>query len=113
LEIQSTIRQQVSVVSIAGSVDALTSGHMTGYLTDQVDQGYKHLVLDLSQVEYMSSAGLRSILEGLKFSRQAGGDLRLAAPQPGIEKMLKMAGFTSIRKTYASLDEAVNSFGDG
>ena len=110
MEFHTNYQGQVAIAAITGSIDALTAGEVAVHLTAQVSQGYKYIVLDLSQVEYMSSAGLRAIMEGLKTSRQAGGDLRLAAPQPGVAKVLKMAGFPSILKSFASLDEAVASF---
>lgn len=102
---------QTTVVSIAGSIDALTAGEVTNFLSAQIGSGRTQLVGDLSRVEFMSSAGLRAILAALKDSRQHGGDLRLAAAQPGVDKVLKMSGFTSILKTYPSVDEAVTSFG--
>ena len=101
----------VAVVSIVGSVDALTAEQVTRFLGAELDKGNKHIVGDLSQVDFMSSAGLRAILMALKDSRQQGGDLRLGAAQPGVEKVLKMSGFTNILKTYPTVDEAVASFG--
>ena len=112
MEIKTSYQDQVAVVTIEGSIDALTSGEVSAYLAGQISRGYLHMILDLSQVEYMSSAGLRAIMEGLKASRQAGGDLRLATPQPGVEKVLRMAGFPSIMKSYHSLAEAAASFKD-
>jgi anti-anti-sigma factor len=102
---------QATVISIAGSIDALTAGEVTSFLSAQVQSGKHHLVADLSQVDFMSSAGLRAILATLKESRQEGGDLHLAAAQPGVEKILKMSGFTSILKSYPTVAEAVAGFG--
>ena len=79
-------------------------------LNDPIQHGTNQLVADLSQVEFMSSAGLRAILVALREARQNGGDLRLAAAQPGVEKTLKMSGFTSIMKAYPSVGEALSSF---
>lgn len=101
---------QTTVVSITGSIDALTAPEVTTFLSKQVADGMHHLVLDLSGVDFMSSAGLRAILTVLKESRQQGGDLRLAAAQPGVAKILKMSGFTTILKDFNSVDEAVTSF---
>lgn len=112
MEITTSYQDQVAVVAVEGSIDALTSGDVSAHLAGQISQGYHHMILDLSQVEYMSSAGLRAIMEGLKTSRQAGGDLRLAGPQPGVDKVLRMAGFPSIMKSYSSLAEAAASFKD-
>jgi anti-sigma B factor antagonist len=102
---------QTTIVSITGSVDALTAGELTDMLLGNVNSHHKHLVVDLSGVDFMSSSGLRSIMTSLKESRQKGGDLRLAAAQPGVEKILKMSGFTNILKTFPSVEQAVSSFG--
>jgi anti-anti-sigma factor len=102
---------QATVVSIAGSVDALTAGEVTSFLSAQVQEGKRRLVADLSQVDFMSSAGLRVILATLKESRKEGGDLHIAAAQPGVEKILKMSGFTTILNSYPTVAEAVAGFG--
>jgi anti-anti-sigma factor len=111
MEITAQQLGQTTVVSIIGSVDALTAGQVTSYLSDQVRNGQKQLVADLSQVDFMSSAGLRAILVVLKESRQQGGDLRLAAAQPRVENILKIAGLTNVLQAFPTLDQAIASFG--
>ncbi len=81
-----------------------------GFIDERISSGEKHLVLDLSKVEFMSSAGLRAILGALKETRQQGGDLYLAGAKAGVERVLKMSGFPKILKTYDSVDEAVAQF---
>lgn len=112
MEINTRNQEKIAVIAVVGSIDALTAGQVSSHLATQISSGYSQVLLDLSGVDYMSSAGLRSIMDALKACRQAGGDLRLAAPQPGVEKVLRMAGFPSIMKSYASLDEALSSFKD-
>ncbi len=111
MQISITDRDQTTIVSVAGSVDALTAADLTVALVAQIEEGQLNVLLDLGQVDYMSSAGLRSILTTLKESRQRGGDLRLAAAQPGVAKILKMSGFNNILKVFSSVEEGVNSFG--
>jgi anti-sigma B factor antagonist len=101
---------QISIVSIAGSIDALTADQVTGCIDERISSGEKYLVLDLSEVEFMSSAGLRVILGAMKETRQQGGDLYLAGAQAGVDRVLKMSGFSKILKTYDSVDEAVAQF---
>ena len=110
MQISIEERDHTTVVSIAGSVDALTSADLTRELIAQIEAGRQQLLMDLGQVDYMSSAGLRSILASLKESRQRGGDLRLAAAQPGVAKILKMSGFNNILKAFSSVDEGIKSF---
>ena len=101
---------RVAVVSISGSMDALTATDATSFLREQIGAGHSQLVVDLSQVDFMSSAGLRAILTALKESRRQGGDLRLAGAQAGVDKVLKMSGFTSILKAFDTVDAAAASF---
>jgi anti-sigma B factor antagonist len=110
MQITEIIQNKTSIVAISGSVDALTADEVTQYLTNGISAGKEQIVLDLSQVDFMSSAGLRAILATLKESRKQGGNLHLANAQPGVEKILKMSGITSIVKTFSSIDAAVAEF---
>ena len=69
-----------------------------------------NLVVDLAGLEFMSSAGLRTLLGAVKESRSQGGDLRIVSTNPGIDKVLKMSGFHNIAKVFMSAAEAVASF---
>lgn len=100
-----------TVVKVIGSVDALTAAGLSKVLTDQIMEGHANLVVDLINVEFMSSAGLRTLLGGVKDARSHGGDLRITSTNPGIDKVLKMSGFHNIAKVFPSQAEAVSSFG--
>ena len=103
-------RDNVTVVAIAGSVDALTASEVANALGAQVMDGRIRLVGDLSQVDYTSSAGLRAVLATLKDARSQGGDFRLAGLQPNVRKVLELSGFLNILKVYPDVDAAVASF---
>jgi anti-sigma B factor antagonist len=102
----------VTVVGIHGSVDGLTADHLLRTLADRVSEGSSRLVADCSALEYTSSAGLRSLLGAVKLARQQGGDLRLAAIQPAVLRVLDLSGFTSILKHYPDVEAAVVSFAE-
>jgi anti-anti-sigma factor len=110
MQITDRLENQTRIVAIAGNVDALTAGEVTQYLSGRINAEMKQIILDLSQVDFMSSAGLRMILTALKASRYEGGDLYLAGTQPSVEKMLKVSGFTSILKTFPSVEAASVEF---
>ena len=100
-----------TVVKVTGSVDALTAAELSKVLSNQVVEGHANLVVDLTDVEFMSSAGLRTLLGAVKEARSNGGDLRITSTNPGIDKVLKMSGFHNIAKVFFSQAEAVSSFG--
>ncbi|MES2521980.1 MAG: STAS domain-containing protein [Gemmatimonadota bacterium] len=111
-EIDIVIEQHgtVSVVSISGSIDALTADQLVEALAQQLRAGQTSLVANFAAVEYTSSAGLRVLLTTLKDARQRGGDLRLSEIRPNVRQVLEMSGFTSIIKCYADTAAAVASY---
>jgi anti-sigma B factor antagonist len=110
MEITTEQRGTVTVLSIVGSVDGMTASAMVVSFRAQVSSGNVHLVGDFTGVDYTSSAGLRALLETVKETRQRGGDLRLAAVQPDVLRVLELSGFTHILKLFPDLESAVASF---
>jgi anti-sigma B factor antagonist len=110
MNIQVERRAHVTVIAIVGSVDGATAPQLVASFREQVGGGFIDIVGDFSRVDYTSSAGLRALLETVKETRQRGGDLRLAAVQPDVRRVLDLAGFTHILKLYGDIDEAVASF---
>ena len=111
MEISVTMDSTVAIVAVKGSVDGLTADQLLAALSDQVKTGNTRLVADCSGLDYTSSAGLRALLGSVKQARNQGGDLRLAAVQPQVLRVLDLAGFTGILKLYGDVPAAVASFG--
>ena len=110
MEIELRSARGITVVGIRGSVDGLTADDLMRAFSERVDEGSVRLVADCSSLDYTSSAGLRSLLRAVKLARQHGGDLRLAAIQAQVLRVLDLSGFTSILKTYPDVQSAVVSF---
>jgi len=81
------------VVAVSGRVDTSTAPELSAAL--QLD-GVKDLVIDLSGVPYMSSAGLRCLLVAQKSMIASGGEMRLSGVQPVVMEVLDLTGFSSI-----------------
>jgi anti-anti-sigma factor len=110
VKIESNTQGNATIVAVSGSVDALTAAEMTNALNKQIESGNANLVVDLSGLEFMSSAGLRTLLGAVKECRTQGGDLRIVSTNPGIDKILKMSGFHNIAKVFAVQADAIASF---
>jgi anti-sigma B factor antagonist len=101
---------EVSILTIIGSIDAFTAPRIAELIDSQIASGNIKLVADLKGVDYTSSAGLRALLGGIKATRSRGGDLRLVAVQPDVLKVLNMSGFSSILQLFDTINSALNSF---
>ena len=110
MEIEVISREGSTIVAIRGSIDGLTAGDLLSSLGAEIRSGKTRLVADFGAVDYISSAGLRSVLATVKDARQQGGDFRLAAVPPLVWKVLNLSGFTSIVKIFPDVESAVASF---
>ena len=110
MEMQDKQVDGVTVLSLKGSIDAMTAPKITEYIHELVAKGSIKLVADFNGVDYTSSAGLRVLLGAIKETRAQSGDMRLANVQPDVLKVLNLSGFTNILKLFDDLDAAVASY---
>lgn len=97
----------VSVLKIAGRLDATNHEEMLAALMDMIDKGALNLVVDLSALNYISSAGIRIFIIALKKLKPLGGELVFSALTEMVRKIFKMAGFEIMFTLFESQDEAV------
>jgi len=110
MDIQARQVDGVTVLSLVGSIDALTAPKITEFIQGQITKGNIKLVADFQGVDYTSSAGLRVLLGAIKDTRAQSGDMRLAGVQPDVFKVLNLSGFTNILKLFPGVDAAVASY---
>jgi anti-sigma B factor antagonist len=101
----------VVIISIEGDLDAKNGPELAQFFKDQMDDSM-NFIADFSKVEFISSAGLRVLLVTLKEARRQGGDLRLAAIQKNVDKVLTISGFTRIIRSYKNVEEAIKSYSE-
>lgn len=111
LEMKQSIKQDIVVVTPHGDINSTTAPQFGTYLIGAInDTETSQVVLDMSKVYYMSSAGLREIISGLKTAQRLGGDLHIAGIQGRLKPVFEMVGLDSLSFFYESIDEAVGSF---
>lgn len=100
----------VGVIGIRGELDALTAPELSSFFDRQVGDKYLELIADLEELSYSSSAGIRVFLGLVRSFRQKGGDLRIAAVQPRVDKIFKLSKFDRIIKIFPDVETAVRSY---
>ena len=73
MEVETTDYKRCSLVTVSGRVDSNTAPAFEDALKDAIEGGQHNLVLDLNDVDFMSSAGLRAMVSALKACKGAGG----------------------------------------
>ena len=83
-------------LAVAGRVDAHWSGHLARAVEAAIRDGANRLRLDLAQVRYLSSAGIRVFLTFHQQLHRIGGSFSLANPSPPVRDVLEMAGLLAV-----------------
>jgi len=94
-----------SVLTPSGRLDAYTA---PGYEADWLERqcaGQGRLAIDLSGVEYVSSAGLRIFLVLLKAAKAGGGTVALVAPRENVREVLEVSGFSALFPIVTTVSE--------
>src|SRR5512140_1249494 len=96
---------------VDGRIDSSTAPQLEQALQKIIDDGRFRIVVDMAEVDFMSSAGLRSLLSALKQVRRFNrGDVRLANMPDKIKKAFDLAGLLDVFKVYDNSVDAVGSF---
>ncbi|NLW77605.1 MAG: STAS domain-containing protein [Methanomicrobiales archaeon] len=97
----------VTILDISGRIDAATSSQIEGELGKKIDSGVTSMVLNMSDLSYISSSGLRVILAALKRVKSCGGIIALSSLQAGPGEVFKMTGFDRLFPICSSVDQAI------
>jgi anti-sigma B factor antagonist len=98
----------ILIISISGKIDASSSDYYEEELKTRIDSGIKKIILNMAQLSYISSAGLRTILVAQKRIKQSGGIIVLTDMQSGPADVFKMTGFDRLFPVFDSVDDAIN-----
>ena len=111
MEISITEHKRCSVVSVTGRVDSFTAPKLGEALTELTNSGIYHIIIDMTAVQYVSSAGLRVLIDVQKTCKHNGrGELVLVGVPKPIYDTLDLAGFVPLFRFSDDLTAAVGSF---
>ncbi|MCL6510222.1 MAG: STAS domain-containing protein [Anaerolineae bacterium] len=101
--------QSTAVLKLAGRLDATTVGQLERALTDAQLSGNRVIVIDLSDLTYVSSSGLRVLLTGRSNTRKRGGEVFLCSLRPPVREVFEMVGFTAVFTIFDTLEQAMEA----
>lgn len=96
------------VVRLEGNLDTNTSTEAQDYLSKSIDDGASNIVVSLSNVDFVSSAGLRILLATGKKLGGVGGSLRICGLNETVAEIFEISGFSTILNVFPSESEALS-----
>ncbi|GLH94990.1 STAS domain-containing protein [Phytohabitans aurantiacus] len=106
LTVNTEQRGDVVVVAVGGELDMATAPQLQDQITDLLDKGRNRLVFDLSELSFCDSTGLSVFVRAKNSCDEAGGEVRIAAPQRGVLRILEVSGLVEVLNTYPTVAEA-------
>jgi anti-sigma B factor antagonist len=110
VQIDTQEHKRVVVVTVEGRIDSATAGEFEDALNEFTQQGKNNIVLDLSDVDFISSAGLRVLVTARKAVKGAGGEVVFANSSEQVLETLEIAGLDVLFQQYPDRETAVGSF---
>lgn len=103
----------ISIIRVGGYIDTTTSSELERALDSLLKAGVYRVVIDLGNVDYISSAGWGIFISEIKGMRERDGDLKLARMIPDVYEVFELLEFHYILKAFDSIEEAIASFSGG
>ena len=107
MDISEDRKADAVVLALSGKLDATTAKTLEERIIGLINSGTQRLVVDLSQLEYVSSSGLHVFLLSAKRLQATDGKIVLCGLQDHVRQVFDLAGFSSILSIYGSRDEAI------
>ena len=95
-EIIHKVPHRVEFFEIVGRLDHNHTSALAGAVDTALHDGRNYLILDLSGVEYMNSAGLRVLVQVYKEVQRTSGALVVANPSPQVMRLMNLVGLDSV-----------------
>ncbi len=97
------------LIQVDGELDMYTAPQLKSALQEAIDQGQKHLVIDLTRVGFLDSTSLGVLVGGLRRVRSEEGEMSLVVDHPQLEKMFRITGFDGVFRIHRTVDEALGN----
>jgi anti-sigma B factor antagonist len=102
---------QCVVLDLDGELDTYSCPGLRDTIIRLVDEGEKHILLNMGGVQYIDSAGLGTLVGGLKRATEHGGQLKIVNANDQIQKVFNITGLVRVFEQYKDEATALASFG--
>jgi anti-sigma B factor antagonist len=110
MEIRIDQQPKAVIVVVQGRMDAVSAPQFESAMAEHIATGSSRFVVDCSALEYISSAGLRSLLTAAKALRTQNGEMVFAALGGMVHEVFDIAGFGTLFSVFDSIDAALEQW---
>ncbi len=108
MDITVSNKDDSKIVIIVGRLDSITSSKLEDWANEHIDSPQNDIIMDFSQLEYISSAGLRVIFNISKVMKKSSYKFSICNAQDHVREVFEISGFDSFIPVYKSIDECLS-----
>ena len=101
------VNNKAAVITAIGELDTYTSPRLRQLVIELVESGHIWLIIDLSDIEFMSSTGLGVIVGALKRTHARQGGISLVAREERVVKIFRITGLSKLIKIFDEVPPAI------
>jgi anti-sigma B factor antagonist len=106
IKLDRSLHEGVDVVNVCGEIDLLTAPALKETIYELLDSGVNDIILDMTELDFMDSAGLGVLVSTLRRVRMEGtGSLSLVCDRDNILKLFSITGLDKVFDIYTSMEE--------
>ena len=107
---EATVEEKgdIVVIRVKGRLDAASSPQLEKKINSIIEAGHFKLMLNMAEVDYLSSAGMRLMLSVSKKLKHLEGKVVACSLNDDVVEVIKMAGFQQVLEIYPSEEEGLN-----
>ena len=102
-------KKEYHVVAVEGRMDAVSAPEFEEFLNTLIDEGILKIIVDFENLDYISSAGLRSVLLTAKKVQSKNGSIRVVSLHGTVKEIFEISGFNTIIPIHGSVDAALKT----
>ena len=111
MNVSETREGEIVVLAVVGRLDQAAAGAFGEQLAGQFGAPGRRLLLEMAQLDYISSAGFRVLLVAAKRARESHGQLALTGISGHVRELFEVGGFLKLFKIFGSRAEALGALG--
>lgn len=110
LKIETELKDDLTIIKIDGYLDAHTAPSLENKIEEIINSNNFRIIVNFSNLEYISSAGLGVFMSQIENLRNNNGDLKLTAMKSKVYSVFDLLGFPMLFNITKTQDEAIQNF---
>ena len=111
-ELQTINQDGIVILNLKGRLDATNSGQVQAKIMEELKKGCKKMIINFSEVIYISSAGLRVLIFATKYFARNSSPFAICAIDENIMKVFEISGLVNLFTIHNDLETGINSLKD-